>query len=735
MKTALIALTLGLGLIAPATALEAPEAERKRTAKSAFAPIGLDLLRPVITPPEGAPTDDKDPQDWMIGGTYESHLADEAMRIARAHQNSLRRLPDYARYRAALRQLSKVGDDRILIRRRGEVDFYVTAGELFRVDRESVLFSPGDHTDYSSWSLEGWSFSPSGEKAAVSISSGGSEVGVIKIVDPDTGAVEPYEIGPMVTADGDDVFWLSETVVAYREAQTTSLSEDPNAGALWKLFDLETGETTHTVFGDGIAGLEVDPSYWVTLWSRPEASDRTLAYLWRGNFLLIYHTPTEALLRGEPEWKQILLRDTPDADPASLGDAESFGDKALVVAADPNGLASLYTYSYGDSTTELIAEGRPDLSYSFAMAFDHGVYVFAASGAVHRLFFTADGETLNEVELPFEGIIDSNTFSAIIGAEDEIKFYMSSPDHPSEQVIVKHGEVLSHAPASTPLEELGIELSLSRTIEFAKSADGTRVPVTVLENTEAPDTATRATILSAYGSYGSTSEAFWDPAAAVWAREGGVYATCHVRGGGYFGPAWHTAGMGPDKTKTHEDIVACAEHLIATGRTSPKRLALEGGSAGALAVGPVAYDRPDLIGALLVDYGDLNPLRMLEGANGLAQIDEIGDPRDPEQRLLMETIDTVEIARAADQSPPMFLCFGVQDSRVPFWMSMRLADIVARNHPDTEVAIFADRDAGHSCGFGRTSARDAQAQKFAWLANALGVGTPIVVDRSGNSGN
>jgi protease II len=68
----------------------------------------------------------------------------------------------------------------------------------------------------------------------------------------------------------------------------------------------------------------------------------------------------------------------------------------------------------------------------------------------------------------------------------------------------------------------------------------------------------------------------------------------------------------------------------------------------------------------------------------------------------------------------MFLCVGFQDSRVPHWMSARLAAVMAERGAGDKVVIHADADAGHSCGFYAEDQRDALAKQFAWLLDRFG---------------
>ena len=65
------------------------------------------------------------------------------------------------------------------------------------------------------------------------------------------------------------------------------------------------------------------------------------------------------------------------------------------------------------------------------------------------------------------------------------------------------------------------------------------------------------------------------------------------------GRHWYLNGKADKKTNTFTDFIACAEHLIATGLTSPEQLAINGGSAGGLLMGAVINMRSDLFRAVV----------------------------------------------------------------------------------------------------------------------------------------
>ena len=77
----------------------------------------------------------------------------------------------------------------------------------------------------------------------------------------------------------------------------------------------------------------------------------------------------------------------------------------------------------------------------------------------------------------------------------------------------------------------------------------------------------------------------------IWLDMGGILAWACLRGGGKFGANWHKSGMIDNKQKVFDDFIACAEHLIAEGMTSPQRLAIQGRSNGGLLNSPQPFKR------------------------------------------------------------------------------------------------------------------------------------------------
>ena len=70
---------------------------------------------------------------------------------------------------------------------------------------------------------------------------------------------------------------------------------------------------------------------------------------------------------------------------------------------------------------------------------------------------------------------------------------------------------------------------------FAKSADGTDVPLSVVMRADLARNGENPTLLDGYGAYGIAITPSFSPTRLAWLERGGIFAECHVRGGGEFG--------------------------------------------------------------------------------------------------------------------------------------------------------------------------------------------------------
>jgi prolyl oligopeptidase len=165
-------------------------------------------------------------------------------------------------------------------------------------------------------------------------------------------------------------------------------------------------------------------------------------------------------------------------------------------------------------------------------------------------------------------------------------------------------------------------------------------------------------------------------------------------------------------------VIACGERLVALGLTSPKTLGLWGTSAGGTLVGPAALARPDLFRAVAASVAMLNPTALARGENGTSQFAEFGDPRTPEGFRALLTQDSIVSLREAKGGPDFLFTVGLNDHRVPFWNSAKVAAAMRAKWGDNHLALLrVDEQAGHSAGSGRDQTLALRADMYAFFLN------------------
>src|SRR5215470_4342122 len=131
-------------------------------------------------------------------------------------------------------------------------------------------------------------------------------------------------------------------------------------------------------------------------------------------------------------------------------------------------------------------------------------------------------------------------------------------------------EVLKRAPAFFDASGISVRQF------FATSADGTAVPYFVVGPAIQ---AAGPTLLTGYGGFEiSLTPSYSGIIGRGWLARGGTYVVANLRGGGEYGPDWHTSATKEHRHRVYEDFVAVGKDLVDRGLTTRERLGIEGGS-------------------------------------------------------------------------------------------------------------------------------------------------------------
>jgi len=165
-------------------------------------------------------------------------------------------------------------------------------------------------------------------------------------------------------------------------------------------------------------------------------------------------------------------------------------------------------------------------------------------------------------------------------------------------------------------------------------------------------------------SYSGSYEDLHGAYGKLWLERGGVFVLANIRGGGEFGPAWHTGAMLENHYKSFEDFEAVARDLAVRKITSPAHLGIEGRSNGGLLVTATMLRHPELYGAIVCG----NPLvdmkryhKLLAGASWMA---EYGNPDIADQWAYISRYSPYQKLQPGLKLPPIMFYTSTRDDRV-----------------------------------------------------------------------
>lgn len=263
--------------------------------------------------------------------------------------------------------------------------------------------------------------------------------------------------------------------------------------------------------------------------------------------------------------------------------------------------------------------------------------------------------------------------------------------------------------------------------EWARAADGTMVPISLVHRRDVADDGTAPGLLYGYGAYEIPLDPWFSVARLGLLDRGLVVAIAHVRGGGELGRSWYEQGRRRAKMTSVTDFVACADRLVEAGWVAPGRLAAEGGSAGGLLVGAAAMTAPERFAAVLAEVPFVDPLTsMLDPSAPLTVVerDEWGDPlADPAAYADIAAYSPYESVTERAY-PALLATASLHDTRVSYaepakWVA-RLRAVSRTDEQARPILLRTEMSAGHGGRSGRYDAWHELAFQYAFLLDRLG---------------
>jgi prolyl oligopeptidase len=564
-------------------------------------------------------------------------------------------------------------------------------GERLLIDPQSLATAGKHYTiNYFLPSLDG-------RYVAYGISEGGSEAAVIHIVETATARVLPdaidraYFVGATSwLPDGNSFYYVRFPKLQPGEPET---DKETRAVAYLHVLGRDPDRDV-AVFGYG-----VDPKVPFGLTDFPiilysPVSPYTIGMVAHGvqNERTIYAVRAPVLDSGSVAWKPVA--DTAD-------DVTDFDVKGSTVYLFTHKNAPTYKLiatslaAPNVATAQTVIPAGQSILEQLGVAAD-GLYVLSRDGGfgqITRVSLAADGTpgASTNVALPFQGSVNAistdprvpGTVFGLTGWTHSLLYY----------AVDANGTV-----TDTHLKELAnVDMSPYTSSEVqARSADGTMVPLSLVYRKGIALNGSHPTYLEGYGAYGLEINPSFSATRVAWLERGAVFAVCHPRGGGWYGEAWHRAGMIATKPHTWQDFIACGRWLIAHKYTSPAHLAGEGTSAGGITIGRAITTQPHLFAAALDVVGVSNAMRSEFSPNGPPNIPEFGTVKNAAGFKALYAMDAYEHVVPGTGYPAVMLITGYNDPRVSSW---ELAKFTARLQKATTsgrpILLRVDYDAGH----------------------------------------
>jgi prolyl oligopeptidase len=251
-----------------------------------------------------------------------------------------------------------------------------------------------------------------------------------------------------------------------------------------------------------------------------------------------------------------------------------------------------------------------------------------------------------------------------------------------------------------------------------KSKDGTMIPYFVLSRKDAKLEGKNPTILYGYGGFEVPQVPWYSGSIGTsWLARGGVFVVANIRGGGEFGPQWHQAALKGNRQRAFDDFAAVAQDLHARKITSPRHLAIEGGSNGGLLVATVMLQRPELFRAVVcqVPLTDMRRYhKLLAGASWMA---EYGDPDKPEDWAFLSKYAPYQNVKKGMKLPRVLFTTSTRDDRVhPGHARKMYARMKEQGH---NVLYYENIEGGHAGAADNEQTAKLLALEWTFLLNEL----------------
>ena len=486
---------------------------------------------------------------------------------------------------------------------------------------ERVLIDPNTFSDDGTISLGGTSVNNSADMIAFSISDGGSDWRVWKVLDIETGEVLE-----------DEIKWAKFSGASW---------ENDDSGFFYQKYDEPQGELLKEVNESPklmFHKIGTDQSEDYVVYENPDQP----RWGWGINVIKDTNIKILSISEGTDERNRLYIQLNAGEKFIPLID-ELIGAYSFIDSKDgilwfyttegaPNGKIVNLEIKNGSFVWNDVIQESENSIRSVNVINNSFVINYLVDTFSSIKIFDLSGNLLQDLELPKNG-----TIGGFGGEIDDTETYFSVSNYVTPREIYEIN-----------LDSLEVKLFWKEEIDgyesedyvselkFYPSKDGTKIPIHISYKKGLEINQDTPLMLYGYGGFNISLLPGFRKTHAAWKNLGGVYAVANLRGGGEYGSEWHEAGMLLNKQNVFDDFAFAAKFLHENNIGSEKTTAIIGGSNGGLLVAATMLQNPDLFKVAIPQVGVLDMLRFSKFTIGWAWESDYGsvDKKDEFENLL-----------------------------------------------------------------------------------------------------
>ena len=382
----------------------------------------------------------------------------------------------------------------------------------------------------------------------------------------------------------------------------------------------------------------------------------------------------------------------------------------------PNGrILSLEINDADFEWNELISEKQFPIS-SASIAGDKLIINYLKDTLSQVEFYDLNGNFIEK--LPFKGL---GTLSGFYGKLDNKVSYFEFSNFTSPPSIFELDlDTLDYEIYwETKITDLDVS-NYESNLRFYKSKDGTDIPLHIAHQKGLNIKKDTPVLLYGYGGFNISILPYFSKTFYTWIKSGGVLAVANLRGGAEYGDSWHEEGMLLNKQNVFDDFAYAAKYLHSKKIGSPDTTTSLGRSNGGLLVAATMLQYPDLFKVAIPQVGVLDMLRFHKFTIGWAWESDYGEPEKKEDFLNLLSYSPYHNIKNNICYPTTLITTSARDDRVvpahSYKFAARLQELQSCENP---ILLRVESRAGHGAGTSKDKQIDEIADIFGYALNTI----------------